>query len=249
MINKKVDFLIIGTQKGGTTALYYYLRNHPEIEMARKKEVHFFDDENVFALPHINYSTYESQFDNSKNAIIFGEATPIYLYWKPSCKRIQEYNSKIKLIVILRNPTDRAFSHWNMEMKRNAERESFEFCINNEERRLTEIHPQQHRVYSYIDRGMYAEQIRRYKKHFSEDQIHFIKYDDFKNNPEITLTNIFNFLGVNPSNYVFTHSIHNDSNFTISMLPETRNHLLNIFTKNILEVEQLLNWDCSDWLK
>ena len=73
--------------------------------------------------------------------------------------------------------------------------------------------------------------------------------DDFKNNPEITLTNIFNFLGVNPSNYVFTHSIHNDSNFTISMLPETRNHLLNIFTKNILQVEQLLNWDCSDWLK
>lgn len=249
MIYKKVDFLIIGAQKGGTTALYYYLRNHPEIEMAKEKEVHFFDDENIFATTPPNYSIYESQFANNKNARLFGEATPIYLYWNPSCKRILEYNPNIKLIALLRNPIERAYSHWNMEFKRKAEHANFDFCIENEDKRLAEVHPLQHRVYSYIDRGMYADQIKRYKNQFSDDQLLFIKYEDFKKNPELTLLQIFTFLGVNPKTYNFIPSIHNDSNYTDALLSETRNRLVNLFTKNILEVEQLLKWDCSDWLK
>jgi hypothetical protein len=249
MIYKKVDFLIIGAQKGGTTALYYYLRNHPEIEMAKEKEVHFFDDENIFASIPPNYSIYESQFVNNKNARLYGEATPIYLYWNPSCQRIHEYNPNIKLIALLRNPIERAYSHWNMEFKRKAEHATFDFCIENENKRLAEVHPLQHRVYSYIDRGMYAEQIKRYKNQFSDDQLLFIKYEDFKNNPEKVLTNIFNYLGVDPNSYQFTPSRHNHSDYSSSMNLETRRYLINLFKENILEVEKLLNWDCHDWLE
>ncbi|MFN0188408.1 MAG: sulfotransferase domain-containing protein [Bacteroidia bacterium] len=249
MITKKVDFLIIGAQKGGTTALYYYLRNHPEIEMEQEKELHFFDDENAFAKTPPNYLTYESQFENKKGARIFGEATPNYLYWIPSCQRILAYNTNIKLIALLRNPIERAYSHWNMEFKRNAEFANFEFCIESEKKRLAKVHPHQHRVYSYIDRGMYAEQIKRYKKFFNEDQLLFIKYEDFKNNNEKVLIKIFNFLGANSMLYNFVPSVYNNSKYTNTLLPETKNHLINLFSMNISEVEKLLNWDCSDWLR
>ena len=102
--DKKIDFIIIGTQKGGTSALDHYLRQHPEIGMGKKKEIHFFDDEKIFSKTDINYNKYHDYFDFSIEKKVYGEATPIYIYWDQSCKRIWKYNKDIKLIAILRNP-------------------------------------------------------------------------------------------------------------------------------------------------
>lgn len=249
MKNKKIDFLIIGTQKGGTSALDEYLRQHPEIGMAHKKELHFFDNDTLFSEKEVDYSIYENAFDFSKNNKVYGESTPIYLYWEPCCKRIWEYNKDIKLIAFLRNPIDRAFSQWNMEYARNAEKESFTYCIHNESKRIEETLTRQHRVFSYIDRGCYAEQIRRYKRYFSDEQLLFIKYEAFKKNQEKGLRKVFDFLNVDQDSYIFNEKIVHKINYHYEMKAEDKNYLITVFQDDIREVERLLQWDCRDWLE
>ncbi|MFT5998305.1 MAG: hypothetical protein ACI81P_000758 [Neolewinella sp.] len=245
---KKVDFLIVGTQEGGTSAVDNYLRQHTHIEMAARKELHFFDDEKAFSKPKVNYAQYERNFLRSSSHLKRGEATPIYMYWTPACRRIWTYNPAIKLIFILRNPAERAFSHWNMEYDRKAERETFSFCIRNEEQRVKAARPLQHRVFSYADRGYYTEQIRRFRRFFREEQMLFIKYEAFKANQQDTLLKIFRFLEVDSENFDFTHEIIHarKQHAQLSML--NRQYLINKFEYDIREVEKLLKWDCKDWL-
>ena len=111
----RIDFIIAGTQKGGTTALDEYFRSHQNICMADKKEVHFFDEDRYFEKKSPNYSKYHKYFSPNDYSQVIGEATPIYMYLSKAIERIHVYNPQIKLIIILRNPIDRAFSHWNME--------------------------------------------------------------------------------------------------------------------------------------
>lgn len=124
----KVNFIIAGTQKGGTTALSAFLNQHPQISFAQVKEVHFFDTDYLFKAPPPPYHIYHRHFKN-KSGCIFGEATPIYMYWNPAIKRIKDYNPDMKLIFILRNPIERAYSHYIMEYKRDAETLSFSEAI------------------------------------------------------------------------------------------------------------------------
>ena len=246
--NNKIDFLIGGTQKGGTSALDFYLRQHPDIGLGEVKELHFFDDENAFLKTNVNYSKYEKRFNFSENKLIYGETTPIYLYWIPCPERIWNYNKDIKLIFILRNPINRAFSHWNMEYDRDAEKKDFSFAIRNEEFRSREELPMQHRVYSYKDRGYYSEQIRRYKRYFTDDQMLFIKYEDFNQDQEGVLNTIFEFLGLDSNTYNFERQIINVHKKNAILQREDKIYLLNEFEFEIKQVEKMLNWDCSDWL-
>ena len=246
---QKIDFIIGGTQKAGTTALDYYLRRHPQIGMAVKKELHFFDNERVFSKRNIRYSKYENKFDFRSKKKIYGEVTPIYIYWKSSCKRIWEYNPDIKLIFILRNPITRAFSHWNMQFDANIDQESFSDAIRNEPDRVKESLPLQHRFYSYIDRGLYSEQIKRYKSYFPNNQLKFIKYELFNSQQENTLSEIFSFLGVKTNEYLFERkTVHKrDKHSTLSS--EDKEYLLSKFKDDIHKVEEILDWNCNDWLK
>lgn len=247
LLKNKINFLIIGTQKGGTSALDHYLRQHPEIGMATKKEVHFFDDEEQFLSSPVNYLNFEDQFDFSTQKKIYGEATPIYMYWNSSIKRIWEYNKNMQLIVILRNPIDRAFSHWNMEMNRQAETEDFMHCIKNEPSRVKEALPLQHRVYSYVDRGFYSKQLRPILQFFNRSQLHFIKYEEFEKNQEHTLQQLFHFLNVDSENYNFQKEVINKTAYARVITKEESNYLLNAYIDDITEVENILGWDCSDW--
>jgi hypothetical protein len=247
--NRRIDFLIGGTQKGGTTALDYYLRKHPQVGMAKRKEVHFFDNEQLYSRPSVNYNKYHIFFDLFWNKKVYGEVTPIYIYWESCCKRIYEYNPNIKLIFILRNPITRAFSHWNMVYDRNSDIETFSSAIKNEPERLKEALPYQHREYSYIDRGLYSKQIKRYKSYFSENQLMFIKYEEFKANQEKTLIDIFNFIGINPDEFIYEHKIVHKREKHSEMSKEDKEYLIRTFKDDIYKVEKELNWDCSDWLK
>src|SRR6201995_2856190 len=144
----KVEFVIGGTQKGGTSALASFLRQHPQICMpADRKELHFFDREEAFT-GKPDYRAYHSSFRPEKNQTVIGEATPIYMYWNPAPARIWTYNPAMKWIVILRDPAERAFSAWNMEKQRGRENLSFEEAIEREAARCREALPMQHRLYS-----------------------------------------------------------------------------------------------------
>lgn len=252
-----VDFIICGTQKGGTTALDAYLREHPNICMANlkgdpngggAKEVHFFDRESNFIGNKPSYSSYHHCFSPEKSHQFIGEATPIYMYWYNVPRRIWEYNPNIKLIVLLRNPIDRAYSHWNMERSRNKENLSFWDAIQNEQERCREALPFQHRVYSYVDRGFYLEQLRRLWLYFPKNQILILKHEYLKHQPEQALRDVCEFLGVDLFSNIKVKNVHSRPYQSTKMSQKERAYLKSIFEYEIRSIERVLGWDCNDWL-
>jgi len=244
---RKVDFVICGTQKGGTTALHAYLEEHPDICMADKKEIHFFDNEEHFSNGKPDYSKYHVWFSPKKSHNLLGEATPIYMYWNESPRRIWEYNPNMKLIVVLRNPIERAHSHWNMERSKNAEHLSFLEAIKTEQERCRVALPQQHRVYSYIDRGFYMEQLRRVWSYFTKNRVLVMKIEDLKGAPEQTLNRVSEFLEVRRFTNVVSKNVHSRP-YVTSMSEKEREYLRAIFEPEIKELETELNWNCRNWL-
>src|SRR5256885_16741616 len=129
-----VNFVIGGTQKGGTSALDSFLRQHPEICMPEtRKELHYFDREKNFA-KRPDHKKYHANFRPSPGQRVIGEATPIYMYWNAAPSRIHAYNPEMKWILTLRNPVERAFSAWNMERNRGADPLPFSEAIEKEEK-------------------------------------------------------------------------------------------------------------------
>jgi len=242
---QKINFLIIGAQKAGTTALDSYLRQHPDITLSIKKEVHFFDNE-AFFQKKINYEEYHKNFPKNITTQIVGEATPIYMYWNQSIKRIWEYNSKIKLIILLRNPIDRAYSHWNMEYSKGKEKLAFFEAIQKESERCKIASPYKHRVYSYIDRGYYTKQLKEVQKYFPKDQILILKQEELIQNHQKALDKITLFLDISKFNFIELHNVHTGG-YKDSMNNKNYQYLHNIFREEIKSLEKMLNWDCRSW--
>lgn len=190
------DFVIIGTQRGGTTSLYNYLAEHPCIGAASIKEVHFFDT------PHYKQGLawYRAHFPSlvqkyhmqqwQKQAFITGEASPYYLFHPYAARRMAQVLPQVKLIVMLRNPVDRAYSHFYHEVAGGHEKlSSFEEAIEREEERLAG-EPEKlrddeyyasftHRHYSYLARGKYAEQLETWMSLYPKEQLLILKSEDF----------------------------------------------------------------------
>ena len=241
----KVNFLVIGAQKAGTTALDHYLRQHPDIGMADVKEVHYFDDEDVFANVPVDRSAYEAHFPGTKR--FHGETTPIYLWWKPACERIQRYNPDMKLIAVLRDPTERAYSHWNMEFNRGAETRDFRSAVQAEleQRKIDPV--RQHRVFSYLSRSFYAEQIERFQRTFDPHQLLWVKYEDLRDDPLLCLHRIFDHVGAKPASVPFALTDLNKGVYSFPLDNNMRLELRAYFDDDIKKVERLLDWDLAEW--
>lgn len=192
-MTSKIDFIVAGVQKAGTTALFDYLADDPSYALSKAKEVHFFDDERVeWSQP--DYSSYHACFDWTRPAIR-GEATPIYIYWPRALERIARYNPRIKLIVMLRDPIERAWSHWRMETSRGVETNTFSWCIREGRRRLLEGKPWgAHREFSYVERGFYGEQLERALGLFAREQLLLLEADDLRRSPDKVLQSVAAFL-------------------------------------------------------
>ena len=247
---RKIDFMVIGSQKSGTTALDHYLRQHDDIGMPTKqKELHFFDNEKYFRWYRpMPYRNYEKHFDFTKKHKIYGEITPSYLYWIPSCERIKEYNPDIKMIAILRNPIDRAFSHWNMQFDRGRETLPFIEAVKAEPDRLSKYHPLQDRQLSYVDRGYYSGQIKRFFNTFAPSQLLIIKYEEFRSRQLDTLHRILEFLQVSVDGLNFEEKVVHKRPVHAQITSDEREYLIDLYRDDVHELERLLGWDCSDWL-
>ncbi len=193
--DERVGFLVAGVQKGGTTALFDYLSLHPRLAMAAVKEVHFFDDETMdWAAP--DYAAYHAAFPPADGRLR-GEATPIYTYWPNALERIAAYNPAMRLIVLFRDPVERAWSHWKMERAR-TETEPFSWCIRQGRARVagSDQPVGAHRVHSYVERGFYAAQVRRLLSVFPREQVLFLRSDSLRRDPERILGNACDFLRI-----------------------------------------------------
>lgn len=193
----RVSFIIAGVQKGGTTALFDYLSDEPALALSSEKELHFFDDEGQdWSTP--DYAGYHGRFPDFDGRPR-GEATPIYLYWPNSLERIQAYNPAARLIVMLRDPVERAWSHWKMEFARGAEARPFAWCIREGRQRLFDAEPWgAHREFSYVERGFYGAQIARLFRLFPRDQTLVLRADTLRRDPGSAMAQVRAFLDLPP---------------------------------------------------
>lgn len=203
------NFLIIGAAKSGTTALHTYLQQHPQIYMTPSKETNFFafegqeidfkgpGDEALKEFSITNLDTYQQQFKNVTNELAIGEACPLYLYHAEAAKRIKNYIPNARLIIILRNPIERAYANF-LHLIRDGREPVTDFsqALENETRRINENWEW---FWHYTQVGYYGEQIKNYTQLFSPEQIKIYLYEDLKSDPLSLFQDIFSFLEVDPS--------------------------------------------------
>ncbi|HCX23590.1 MAG: sulfotransferase [Flammeovirgaceae bacterium] len=203
-MNKLPNFMIIGAGKSGTTALYEYLAEHPDVYMSPVKETNFFalegemmvdpkdDPEQMFHYPWsvTNWEDYVKLFDGVETEKAIGEVSPMYLYSEEAAFRIKERFPDMKLIVILRNPVDRLYSRFMHLARENRKPTSrFEDALDRETIWW--------RRNDLVKEGFYHNHLQKYYDLFDKDQIKVILYDDFKSDPLKEVQNIYEFIGVN----------------------------------------------------
>src|SRR5438034_2947177 len=186
---KRLDFIVAGAQKSGTTALHYFLAKHPNITMGDQQEIHFFDDDATFAAT-VDYERLHKHYPLVAPATKAGDCTPSYLYFKPAAERIWKYNPKIKLLVLLRNPVERAFAHWNMQRFKGREPLDFFDAVREEKTRIAGGPPTEARRFAYVDRGFYAEQLVRLVKFFLHQQVKLREFEALEDIQRKTLHSI-----------------------------------------------------------
>lgn len=258
------DFLILGTQKGGTTSLYNYLIEHPNIAAARRKEVHFFDQYFKKGVPW-----YRSHFPTSiqkyctqrihRQAFITGEGSPEYLFYPHTAEKAAELLPKAKLIALLRNPVERAYSQYRHNLRWGHEKLSFEDAIALEEERTKEgreralqdvnYHNFSFQRASYLARGIYVDQLERWMSLFPREQILLIRSEDFYTDPGAIYKKVLTFLDVDtiePKSLRQGYKQYNKSRDSVAppkMNPEIRKRLVNYFEPHNDRLYKLLGYD------
>ncbi|MEL6812940.1 MAG: sulfotransferase [Bacteroidota bacterium] len=192
-MKKKVSFFCVGAQKAGTSTLHDILQQHPGVNLPKRKETHYFRDDDKFS-EGLGY--YFNLFEKKQQAKAFGEIDPEYLYFPDCAQRMYDTFGTTKITAILRNPVDRAYSHYLMTQSRGLEDLSFEEAVSTEKERL-QTHFD-HINFSYIRRGMYTSQIERFEKVFGADHVRVYLFDDLIQDPQSVVDPMVLFVGLDP---------------------------------------------------
>lgn len=203
-------FFVIGASRSGTTSLYHYLRQHPQIYLnPLKKEARFFgfwgeplgfggpgDDAAAATITH-SLAEYEALFRGASAEQRIGDISPIYLYLPKAAEQIHRQAPQARLVAVLRHPVERAYSSFlNLRRKRLEPLEGFDQAMLAEPGRIAAgWHPRWH----HKERGFYARQLHRFLEQFTAGQLRVYLSEELRNRPIEVLRDLFQFLGVDPS--------------------------------------------------
>ena len=296
------NFLIIGAGKAGTTSVHEYLKQHPEVFVSAIKETNFFvyDGQNPLVLgqspssdfPIRSLEAYRALFRDAAGAKAIGESSPKYLVDPKAAERIRHHLPAVRLIVMLRNPLERAYSSYAMYVRDRDERRSFARAIADEERGVCDgamRFGQKH----YVGAGYYARHLRVYFDLFDRAQIAIHRFEDLQADPVGLMRRLYGFLGVadafvpdtglrhnssgKPRNPLLRPLLHksiltrtarrvlpgplrrraeavqrawrdSSAQAAPSLPPEIRATLIARYRDDILELQDLIGRDLTDWL-
>ena len=247
---RTIDFIIIGVQKAGTTALSINISKHPDIFIDNNKdptksEIHYYD---LNWKKGIEWYRQKLHFNSKTNKII-GEKTPDLLYLPNTFPLIQSVNPSIKLIIILRNPVHRAYSSWKMNVKTKTEHLSFNNAILYELNHIKDKNKNKtfHSIYNhYLDKGYYYKQIKELIKWFPLQNILVLISENVKQNMNSEYNNIYKFLNLKEKkNTEYKLEYVSDDKSEINQIIYKK--LIKLFEKDIHKLEKLLNIK-TNWL-
>lgn len=177
------DFIVAGTQKAATTWLHECLHEHPEVFVPKVKEIHFFCRPPCrHSKVHLGIDWYKSQFPDNKQYKAVGEISIDYMYYDYVAKEIYELSPDMKIIFILRNPIERAYSAYWMNKRHKADFPEFKEFIRSD--------------HHFIARGLYFRQIDNFLKYFKQSNLKILIYEDLLKNPADFIRNVYKFIGV-----------------------------------------------------
>jgi hypothetical protein len=217
-VSRVPGLIVIGAARSGTTALYEHLRQHPQIFLSSSKEANYFAFEGEpldYRGPGADFvnnsvptwSAYLELFADAPGDAVIGDISPLYLYAPKAAERIRARLPDARLVAILRNPIEQAFSHFQYARACMIEPlDSFDAALDAEPERLRD-HWQP--LFQYSDFPRYSEQLRRYRDHFPPEQIKIFLYEDYRADPKGVLRQIFEFAGVDAS---FVPTLNKDAN-------------------------------------
>ena len=205
------DFLILGAQRGGTTSLFRYLEQHPDVLASTRKELHYFDYQ--FERGPLWYrghfplaSRRAAHLRSGRPLLLTGEATPYYLACPQAPRRAAATVPGARLVALLRNPIDRAWSHYRMAKWQGRETLSFEAAIDAEPQRLAgeyeklcaddTYYSAPYHQQSYLTRGLYLRQIQDWLRHYPREQLLLLVSEDFYRDPAAVFSRLCRFLGL-----------------------------------------------------
>lgn len=234
----KVDFFIVGAPKAGTTSLYKYLNQHQDVVMSSVKEPNYFSNEELesqdlyYASKNItDEKDYHSLFQANGEKKKLGEASVSYLFYPKVSKRIFTYNKDAKIIIILRNPVDRAYSHYKMDFRLGFVKRDFEDLVLNNNKEGSLFYQQ------YIDLGLYHLQVKSYIDEFGSTNVCVMFYEDLKKDRATFVNNIFSFLNLKSDSNINFNLKYNKSKlpsnnfmrylYSISLVRKTASFLFN----------------------
>ena len=255
------DFLIIGTQRGGTTSLFHYLEAHPSVTAAVNKDLHFFDRKYRKGL-----AWYRGHFPTGieryaartihSSALLTGEASPSYLFHPHAPRRVKQALPNAKLIVMLRDPVSRAYSQYHHAVELGHETLSFEDAIGNEEERTAgelEKILRDERYYSeafkhrsYLSKGMYVEQLQAWMSLFPAEQFLVLKSEDFYADPATAFKQVLTFLNLPPIELELEKQVfkpYNNNIYFSRLDVATRNRLIEFFRPHNARLYDFLGVD------
>ena len=243
------DFVIIGSERGGTTSLYNYLLENSNVEPALRKEIHFFDQ---------NYDRgrvwYVAHFPIRGESVISGEASPHYYIFPEAARRISQDLPNTRLIMLLRNPIDRAYSHYQHEVALGYEKHSFEEAIQREfdmngsdwtARDLRSKGISEYVHHSYLSKGLYAKHLRYWLDCIPHENFLMLKSETFFDTPEKVTDGVFKFLKISSVDKI-EYKKYNVGDYS-EINPELRTRLQHFYEPFNRELSDLLKMNFSDW--
>jgi hypothetical protein len=246
------DFLIIGAQRGGTTSLHRYLCAHPGVLPATKKEIRFFDLNFARGLDwyRAHFPLQAARFFRP-GRVVTGEATPYYLYHPAAPHRAREVAPGVRLLALLRNPVDRAVSHYHLEIRAGHEDLPFQAALERElEKQAAGQAPEDeetsltHRRQSYLSRGVYADQLQRWMSAFPREQLLVLSSERFYAEPAAVIEEALAFVGL-PLRHPAEYRRYNDGGYA-PLEPGARRRLVDYFAPHNERLYELLG-ERFDW--
>ena len=245
------DYFIIGTPRGGTSSMYNYLIQHPNVVPPVKKEIQYFTD--------LKYSKhyffwYKANFPTKmkKGSKLTGDGNPNTIFHPLAPRRVKKHLPKIKLISLLRNPIDRAFSAWNLQVKKGINDLSFEDSLELEKCEYSDIREKIFRDkkfnapnylrHAFLQKGIYVDQLEEWFKYFPKNQMLIIKSEDFITETNQILSQVFDFLGLSQFDIQTKKKWHTGT-YKQKMNPETRKRLIEYFKPHNERLSELLDRD------
>jgi hypothetical protein len=252
------DFLIIGAEKCGTTSLYKALCAHPDVCPARRKEPHFFDYH--FARGETWYRAWfpflwvRALRRARRGRFLTGEASPDYIFHPHAARRAKQLLPQARLIAILRDPVERAFSHYQQQVRKGRDPLSFEEALAREPERVEAPLARMQRDetlavesvtrFSYLARGRYAEQLERWLAHYPRERLLVLRSEDLLADPVATVRRALEFLGLDAGDDArIAAERRNVGGYEAGLDPSLRRRLVDYFEPHNARLRELLGME------